>query len=99
MIEALTLTGEVQGALLKPDQPNGWGVIVITGSSGRVDVDRAAMFAQRDKNGDGTLTREEFLARQPDPDEAPKRFVLFDRDKDGVLSKEEFVTSGRGGKP
>jgi len=61
--------------------------------------DRAAMFAQRDKNGDGMLTREEFLARQPDPDEAPKRFIAFDRNKDGVLSKEEFVTSGRGGKP
>lgn len=47
MIEALTLTGQVQGALLQPEQPNGWGVIVITGSSGRVDVDRATLFAER----------------------------------------------------
>jgi len=47
MIEVLTLTGEVQGALLSPATPNGWGVIVITGSSGRVDVDRATLFAER----------------------------------------------------
>ena len=43
------------------------------------------MFAKRDKDGDGQLTREEFLAGQPDPDEAPKRFPLFDTDKDGFL--------------
>ena len=29
------------------------------------------MFAKRDKNGDGRLSREEFLANQPDPKEAP----------------------------
>ena len=40
---------------------------------------------------DGKLTREEFLANQPDPDKAPARFTLFDADKDGVLSREEFV--------
>ena len=56
--------------------------------------DRAAMFAKRDKNGDGRLSREEFLANQPDPDQAPKRFIAFDTDKDGFLSKEEFVTMG-----
>jgi iduronate 2-sulfatase len=57
--------------------------------------DRAAMFARRDKNGDGQLTREEFLIGQPDPDEAPKRFPLFDVNKDGVLSREEFISAGR----
>ena len=56
--------------------------------------DRAAMFAKRDANGDGRLSREEFLANQPDPREAPKRFAAFDTDKDGALSKEEFVTMG-----
>jgi iduronate 2-sulfatase len=55
---------------------------------------REAMFARRDTNGDGKLTREEFLLNQPDPQEAPKRFMAFDTDKDGVLSKEEFVTMG-----
>ncbi|MBI5395950.1 MAG: sulfatase-like hydrolase/transferase [Verrucomicrobia bacterium] len=57
--------------------------------------DRAAMFAKRDKDGDGKLTREEFLDKQPDPDEAPKRFIQFDANKDGVLSREEFVTGGK----
>ncbi|MBI5758968.1 MAG: sulfatase-like hydrolase/transferase [Planctomycetales bacterium] len=56
--------------------------------------DRNALFDSKDKNKDGKLTREEFLANQPDPDEAPKRFPRFDSNNDGVLSREEFVTSG-----
>jgi len=56
--------------------------------------DRAALFARRDKNNDGQLTREEFLQGQPDPDAAPARFVRFDANQDGALSREEFVTSG-----
>lgn len=58
--------------------------------------DRGAMFDKRDKNKDGKLTLEEFLAGQPDPDEAPKRFPSFDKNKDGFLSREEFI---KGGKP
>ena len=57
--------------------------------------DRAAMFASRDKDKDGKLTREEFLLNQPDPDEAPKRYVLFDTDKDGFIDREEFITGGK----
>ena len=57
--------------------------------------DRAAMFRKRDKNGDGKLTKDEFLTGQPDPDEAPKRFIRFDKNGDGVLSEKEFATSGR----
>ncbi|AMV19472.1 sulfatase-like hydrolase/transferase [Planctomyces sp. SH-PL14] len=57
--------------------------------------DRAAMFRGRDKNGDGKLTREEFLANQPDPDQAPARFPRFDTNGDGVLSEEEFVKAGK----
>ncbi|MDQ3815179.1 MAG: sulfatase-like hydrolase/transferase [Armatimonadota bacterium] len=60
---------------------------------------RAAMFANRDKNGDGKLTREEFLANQPDPEKAPQRFLAFDTNKDGSLSEEEFVTMGGKAKP
>jgi len=63
----------------------------------RKPVDRAALFARRDKDGDGRLSREEFLAGQPDPDEAPKRFLRLDTDGDGYLSREEFLRGG--GKP
>jgi iduronate 2-sulfatase len=55
---------------------------------------RTELFNRKDKNSDGKLTREEFLAGQPDPNEAPKRFVAFDTDKDGQLSKSEFITQG-----
>lgn len=45
MVQALTLDGDVQGELLRPERPSGWGALVITGSSGRVDVERARLFA------------------------------------------------------
>lgn len=64
-------------------------------TAGKPKQDRTAMFARRDKDGDGKLTREEFLEGQPDPTEAPKRFPLFDTDKDGFLSREEFINAGK----
>lgn len=57
--------------------------------------DRGEMFKRRDQNQDGELTREEFLSDQPDPAEAPKRFVKFDTDHNGRLSREEFVSGGQ----
>jgi hypothetical protein len=39
------LTGDVQGKLLTPERTTGLGVVVVTGSSGRVDVARASLFA------------------------------------------------------
>lgn len=56
--------------------------------------DRTALFEKKDTNHDNQLTREEFLASQPDPAEAPKRFERFDANKDGVLSREEFIYMG-----
>lgn len=47
MFETVTLDGDVQGALLRPAHPPGLGVLVITGSSGRIDAERAALFAAR----------------------------------------------------
>lgn len=38
---------DLQGVLATPEQPNGLGVLVITGSSGRLDVDLARSFAAR----------------------------------------------------
>lgn len=43
----------------------------------------------------GKLTRQEFLAGQPNPEEAPKRFPRFDTNHDGELSREEFIGGGR----
>ena len=56
--------------------------------------DRTALFEKKDANHDGQLTRDEFLANQPDPAEAPKRFERFDANKDGVLSRDEFIHMG-----
>ncbi len=41
------------------------------------------------------LTRQEFLAGQPDPGEAPKRFPRFDTNHDGELSRGESIGAGR----
>ena len=66
-----------------------------TVKSSNAKQDRPAMFAKRDKDGDGQLSREEFLKDQPDPKEAPARFLKFDVDKSGNVSREEFVSSGK----
>ena len=59
-----------------------------------LSAERVALFERKDKNHDGQLTREEFLADQPDPDQAPARFLQFDANHDGVLSRDEFIFSG-----
>lgn len=55
---------------------------------------REALFKGRDKDNDGKLTREEFLANQKDAEQAKKRLIRFDKDKDGTLTREEFVNAG-----
>jgi iduronate 2-sulfatase len=61
----------------------------------KAKTDRTTMFQRRDKNGDGMLTREEFLLNQPDPDKAPARFPKFDTNGDGQLSLSEFLSQGK----
>jgi len=58
-------------------------------------IDRNALFERKDKNHDGKLTREEFLADQPDPEAAKGRWDKWDLDKDGALSRDEFVFQGK----
>ncbi|MEZ0268362.1 MAG: sulfatase-like hydrolase/transferase [Phycisphaerae bacterium] len=58
-------------------------------------VDREELFKRKDKDGDGKLTKAEFMANQPDPDGAAQRWVTFDADKAGTLSKDEFVGAGK----
>ena len=65
----------------RPGQPAGKG--------------RPAMFKARDTNGDGKLTKEEFMASFADNKaEGEKRFANFDTDKDGSLTQKEFVAMG-----
>ena len=44
-VHEASLYGDLQGAILKPAAQTGWGVVVLAGSSGRVDVERARLFA------------------------------------------------------
>ena len=62
-------------------------------------TDRGTLFTRRDTDGDGRLSRAEFLANQPDPAAAPQRFERFDIDKNGFLSRDEFLNMGRTGTP
>ena len=39
------LSSDLQGSMLKPAEQTGWGVVVLAGSSGRVDIARAKLFA------------------------------------------------------
>ena len=58
-------------------------------------LDRVALFEKKDKNHDGKLTYEEFIANQPDPEAAKKRFELWDAGHKGYLTREEFIKGGR----
>jgi len=66
-----------------------------TGKKAGSGQDRAKLFANRDKDNDGKLSREEFLANQKDAATAPERFTRFDKDKDGFLTREEFISAGK----
>ena len=57
--------------------------------------ERGPMFDRRDVNKDGKLSKEEFMDKQKEPEQAAKNFVKFDKDKSGDLTKEEFVKSGK----
>lgn len=57
------------------------------------------MFKKADANGDGSLSKEEFLATprgKENPERAEKMFGAKDKDKDGKLTKEEFAARPEG---
>jgi len=56
--------------------------------------DRAALFEKMDKNHDGKLTFDEFIAHQPDPEAAKIRFGLWDSGRKGYLMRDEFINAG-----
>src|SRR6476659_4143220 len=51
--------------------------------------DKGAVFAKKDKNGDGKLSKEEFTANSKDAAKSEAAFTAMDKDKDGFVSKEE----------
>jgi len=53
--------------------------------------DAAAAFAKKDKNSDGFLSKEEFLAKAKDPAKAETAFAKKDKNSDGKISLEEFA--------
>ena len=56
--------------------------------------DRKTMFVRIDTNGDGYLSRREFMASpraKQNPQQAPRVFVMMDRNGDSLLSRKEFV--------
>ncbi len=59
-----------------------------------MSAERAAKFDHLDRDKHGQLTREEYIARQSDPEGAAKRFEKFDVNKDGVVTREEYIANG-----
>ena len=67
------------------------------GEMSKLEAQRGPLFMKSDKDGDGVLTRDEFLGNFPG-DRRPEgmaRFVRFDADKDGQLSRDEFIHMGQ----
>jgi hypothetical protein len=59
------------------------------GDAKKVDPDKA--FARKDKDNDGNLTKEEFVAGAKDAAKAEAAFAKRDANSDGKVSKEEFA--------
>ena len=51
-----------------------------------------------DKNGDSSISRDEFLEGKTDHEKAKADFEKADADKDGSLTLEEFATIPKSGK-
>lgn len=85
----------------KPQKPPG-GESGKGGKGGGPRGNPEEMFKKADTNGDGTLSKDEFMATpraQEDTERAEKAFGMRDKDKDGKLSKEEFAHRPDGGRP
>jgi hypothetical protein len=88
---ALAAEGDKPG---KPGKPPGEG-----GDRPRPNPEE--MFKKADTNGDGSISKEEFLATpraKENAERAEKMFTAKDKDKDGKLTKEEFAARPDGGR-
>jgi len=59
------------------------------GEAKKGDPEKA--FARKDKDSDGNLTKEEFVAGAKDATKAEAAFAKRDANSDGKISKEEFA--------
>jgi arylsulfatase A len=57
-------------------------------------AERARKFDRIDFEHKGKITREEYMARQSDPEAASKRFDKFDVNRDGFVTREEYIANG-----
>lgn len=78
------------------------GAVFAAKSDGGKSKGKAPTFAAADKNSDGFVTKDEFLAAVQasggNAKGAEKQFAAKDKDSDGKLSKQEFGGgNGKGG--
>lgn len=89
-----TKTGETQDGGRKPKAAA--KKTASTGKSPITPEQRAVIFKKWDKDGNGTLSFEEYkTGLSKNATDADQRFKNFDTDHDGKLSEEEFVRAGK----
>ena len=79
-----------------PGGPGGPGRAGGPGGFARRGMDPAAAFKRMDTDGDGKITKDEYLKNPrsaQDPTKAAERFAKMDKDGDGNVTLEEFKAS------
>ena len=93
ILSVLALAATVSAA--DGDKPKGGA------KGGKGKGDPAAAFAKMDKDSDGKLSKDEFMASpgaKKDAAKAGESFTKRDKNNDGFLSKEEFAPAKKGKK-
>jgi hypothetical protein len=73
------------------------------GPGGKPKMTGEEIFKKLDTNGDGSISKDEFMAgprAKEDPAKAEERFKMLDKNSDGKITLEEFKAAapGKGGK-
>lgn len=69
------------------------GITLDASAQEKKKQDPEKVFARKDTNGDGKLSKEEFTKGAKDAAQAEKAFGAKDKNGDGSLSKEEFAAA------